>query len=254
MMPTMPEGIHFRVAALLALAALAACSSTNTSDVRVQDRGQFVPSARMSIDIASHAKVPTPPSHPHGGHAIEVGVTGGKGDDTQTLNAGDRPVVFGGQTIAAPATLSNEFEFRYYELAYRYRKFFGEGTFGIEALGGLGYAEMDVTVASGAQRLSENLGNGGLVGGFGIVWRFRPTTSLQSRWTLFLSGKDEGVSGASRVDLYIAQALLSNVGLRVGFVGWGVDSRREASEGSASFKSPIRMRLAGPALGLDVMF
>src|SRR5688572_10500281 len=149
MIGTMPEGIHLRVAAFAAAAALAACSSTNTMDLKVRDSGQFIPSARVSIDIASHAKVPTPPSHPHGGHAIEIGATGGEGEDTQTLNAGERPVVFVGQTFTGPITLSNEVEFRYFEAAYRYRKFFGEGTFGIEALGGLGYAEMDVTVASG---------------------------------------------------------------------------------------------------------
>jgi hypothetical protein len=244
--------LALRISAILAAAALAACSSTNTTDVRIRDSGQFIPSARMSIDIPTQSAVA--PSRPHTGHAIEFGATGGKAEDTQSLAAGNQPVVFGGQTFPSPNSLSNEAEFRYFELAYRYRKFFGEGTFGIEALGGLGYADMDVTVASAAQRASENLGNAGIVGGFGLVWRFLPATSLQTRWTLFLSGKEEGVSSASRWDIYLAQALGSHAAIRVGLAAWGVDSRREAADVSTSNNSPIRVRMSGPAIGLDVMF
>jgi hypothetical protein len=75
---------------------------------------------------------------------------------------------------------------------------------GIEALGGLGYAELDLTTSSPLQSASDKLGSGGLVGGFGIVWKFLPRTNLQSRITLFGSGETEGVTGAARWDLHIA--------------------------------------------------
>lgn len=237
--------------ATLALAALAGCAGPTTSDINLTDRSSFVPSARLSVDIPPRAESP---SEPHSAHGIELGLSGGSGDDTQNLAPGQRPVVFGGQTFNAPSQLSHEFDFRFVELAYRYRRFFGAGDFGIEALGGLAYADLDLTIASATQRASENLGNRGIVGGFGIIWRFRPGTSLQSRITLFGSGENEGVTAASRFDAYVAQALGRNAALRAGFAAWNIRSEREADDISTSSKSPIRVRFSGPALGLDLMF
>lgn len=228
---------------------LAAGCATDTTDIAVRDNGVFLPSGRMSIDISPEV---SNPSVPHGGHALELGASGGRGEDRQELNTGQDPVVFGGRTFNAPAALEHEFKFRFLEAAYRYRKFFGTSQrFGIEVLGGLANAELDLTVSSPAQSAREELGSGGIVGGFGLIWKFRPTTSLQSRLSLFASGDEDGVSNARRLEVHVAQAIGRHASLRAGFADWNVDSDREYDSAT---RSPVRARFQGFALGLDLMF
>jgi hypothetical protein len=235
---------------VLPLAALLGGCGVTTTNIAVGDRNTFLPSARMSIDISPKADAP---SVPHSGHGIEIGLTGGRGKDNQDVAAGSDPVIFGNTTFNAPVALEHEFDFRYGELAYRFRRFFGSAReFGIEVLGGVGYAELDLTVASATQRANEQLGNGGIVGGFGILWKFRSTTSFQARLAAFVSDRTEGVTSATRVDAYIAQALGRHAALRAGFAAWTVRSERENE--FAARKSPIEARFSGPSLGLDVMF
>jgi hypothetical protein len=171
---------------------------------------------------------------PHTGHGIEIGISGASVDDKQTLGAGDTPVVFGGRIFGA-GELRHELDWRFLEIAYRYRHFFGNRTFGIEALGGLGIAELEVTTGSAAQSASDKLSNGGLIAGFGIVWNFLPRTSLQSRITLFGSGSTEGVTGAARRRLGNRLRPLRR-------------RRRQLAQ------LAIRAGFSGLALGLDLMF
>lgn len=237
---------------VVAAAALAGCASTNNTDLKIKDRGVFVPSARASLDISPHAESP---SVPHSGHGIEIGFSGASSDDTQSLAAGEPSIVFGGRTFTSPNELRHEFDWRFAELAYRYRNFFGERrNFGIEALGGLGYAQLDLSVASPTQRASEKLSNGGLIGGFGLLFKIRPTTSLQSRFTLFLSGENEDVSVATRFDAYLVQAIGKNMAARIGAAGWNLESSREVGSTFTSPNSRIRASFSGFGLGLDVMF
>ena len=102
--------IVLRVSAALAVMALAACAGPTTSDLTVTDHSTVIPSARVAVDIAGQAG---PRSEPHGSHAIELGLTGSRGSDTQQLNSGDRPVVFGGQIFITPQQLRTEFDFRF---------------------------------------------------------------------------------------------------------------------------------------------
>jgi hypothetical protein len=164
----------------------------------------------------------------------------------------EAPVTWGGRRFNAPVTLEHEFDFRFVEVAYRYRKFFGRAqALGMEALIGLAYADLDLTVSSPSQRASESVSNPGIVGGFGLLWKFRPTTSVQSRLAIFTSG-DEDVSYVGRFDLYLAQALSRSTALRAGFASWQV--RTETDEISLNSRSDARVRFSGLALGLDVMF
>jgi hypothetical protein len=241
-----------RFVLMILAAALAGCASTSNTELKITDRGTFIPSLRAGIDISPQVESP---SVPHTGHALELGYSGASGDDVQGLAAGEPSIVFGGRTFAAPNSLRHEFDFRFAEVAYRYRRFFGEQRpFGIEALVGLGYAELDLTVASPSESAQEKLSNGGLVGGFGVLWKFLPRTSLQSRFSLFLSGENEDVTAATRFDAYLVQAIGKNVGVRLGITGWGVESSREANNGFSSPNSRIRARFSGLGLGLDVMF
>jgi hypothetical protein len=232
----------------LALVLLTGCS-LGTTNIFVRDNSVFLPSGRMSIDISPEVKNP---SVPHTGHALELGASGGRGSDHQQLVAGDDPVVFGGATFNAPAVLEHEFKFHFLEAAYRFRKFFGASQrFGIEALAGLARAELDLTVSSPAQGAREEVGSGGIVGGFGLVFKFRPTTSLQSRLSVFASGDEGGVTNARRVEVYLAQALGRHASVRAGFADWSLDSERDYD---GATRSPIRADFSGFAAGLDLMF
>jgi len=230
---------------------LVATTSASAADLEIEDRGNFVPSARLSFDIGSWGERP---SLPHTGHGIEIGISGVSGEDRQSLRAGDTPVVFGNRTFFGATELKHEFDWRFVEIAYRYRRFFRGGTFGIEALGGLGFAELEITTTSPSARANEKLNDGGLVAGFGIIWQFADTVGLQSRLTIFGSGKEEGVTAAARFDVNIAWAFARNAALRAGLVGWGVGSSRSDADGGFSAKSPISAAFSGIGLGLDVMF
>jgi len=242
-----------RLLRLLPILLLAACAGPTTSEVKITD-GAVVPTLRAAIDIATADTGPRSQVHP--GHAIELGLAGARGDDTQTLNAGDLPIRFGGQTFSGPQTLKNEFRFGYAEVLYRYRWFAsgGSGNFGVELLGGLGHAGLDLKVSSPTQSASENLGNGGLVLGAGFVGRLSTALSLQARASVFGSGRSEGVTGLSRYDLFLAYALGGNAALRGGYSSWTLRSGREADDSNATNKSPITIRFAGPTLGLELMF
>jgi len=237
---------------LIVLAAGLAAGSAwaDHRSIKVDDNSTFLPIARLSADLSPRTDAP---AVPHGGHGLEFAISGGSGNDDQSRRAGAPSLVFGGQTFASGVGLHHEFDFRFVEAAYRYRHFFNE-RFGIEALGGLGYAEYELTVSALGQRASDKLGSGGLVGGFGILWKFLPQTSLQSRLTLFGSGENEGVSGAARADVYVVHALGRNAALRAGLTSWGLVSNRDEDDDFGSLNSEIRARFSGISLGLDVAF
>jgi hypothetical protein len=222
------------------LVLLAGC--TTTTDIAIKDNSVFLPSARMSIDISPEVRNP---SVPHTGHALELGASGGRGEDRQELASGQDPVIFGGRTFNAPVTLDHEFKFHFLEAAYRFRKFFAKSQkFGLEALVGIAHAELDLTVSSPGLRAREEVDSTGLVGGFGLIWKFRPTTSIQSRVSVFGSGDEGGVSAARRVDLYVAQALGNHAALRAGFSNWLVESDREYGSRTVNTTTPLARRSA----------
>ena len=243
----MKKTLALVVAIVLSTPALA-----DHREFEVEDTSTFVPSLRLGIDFGARGESP---AVPHTGHGLEIGFSGASGDDTQFRGAGAPSLTFGGQTFVAPTTINHEFEFRFFEIAYRYRHFFGATQrFGIEALGGLGYAEMDLTMTSGLQRANDKLQSGGLVGGFGVIWKFLPQTSLQSRITIFGSGEQEGVTGAARFELSVAHALARNIALRAGLTSWGLVSQRDEDDDFSSPNSHLRAGFGGLSLGLDVAF
>jgi len=238
---------------LALLAALVSGAALAQTDIEAVERGTVVPSLRFSFDIAGELATGQGPAVPHSGHGIELGLSGASGKDDQSLGGGEF-VRFGNRTFtSASPTLHHDMDFRFFEVAYRYRRFFGSGSFGIEALGGLGFAELELTTSSATQSASEKLSSGGLVGGFGIVWKFLPAASLQSRLTLFGSGDEEGVTAAARLDVNVAYAFARNVAVRGGLVSWGIGSSRVQTNDN-SLNSRIQAGLSGLSIGLDVAF
>jgi hypothetical protein len=236
--------------AIVAASLAAGSAWAEHRSLKPEDSSTFIPIVRFSADLAPRGDAP---AIPHSGHGLELAFSGSSGNDDQGRRAGAPSLVFGGQTFASGTGLHHDFDFRFAELAYRYRHFFNE-RFGIEALGGLGYAEYELTVSAPGQSASEKLGSGGLVGGFGIIWKFLPQTSLQSRLTLFGSGENEGVSGAARADVYVVHALGRNAAVRAGLTSWGLVSNRDEDDDFSSLNSEIRARFSGISLGLDIAF
>jgi len=236
-----------RCSAPLFAAMLGGCfnfTGPPSTTIEASDSGVFVPTVRASIGFRGDGV----PSEPRSGHGLEVGWSSGGGEDQQTLAAGQPPVRFATQTFSAPAQLRHEFDYRFFEVAYRFRHFFGGGDFGIEALGGLAHANLDLSVSSPTQRASESVDSGGLTAGFGIIGRLRPGTSVQGRATFF-GGSNSGVTAAQRFELHLVQSVWRHAALRAGYVYWNIESEREDTA-----SSPIEVKFSGPSLGLELMF
>ena len=239
---------NLRFLALLGALGLGGCFTgpyvPPPSAIEASDDGVFQPVGRLSKSLS---RLQGPPSDPQSGHAIELGFTKGSGSGSQNLSS--NRIVFGNQTFTAPQQMRYEFDLTYFDVAYRWRKFFGQArAFGIEALGGLGFANLDFSAMSATQRASEEMSSGGVAAGLGALWRLRPGTSVQFRGSSFFSGEDNGVTEARRLDLYLVQALGRHMALRAGYTSWDIKSKRNDS------LSPVKVQFSGPSLGLDVMF
>ncbi|HXU40924.1 MAG TPA: hypothetical protein VN675_01275 [Burkholderiales bacterium] len=245
-------GIQFR--AILALAGalvLAGCVGGTTTNIDVADTGSVIGTVRMSVDFGDR---PGPRSHLHTSHAVELGLSGATGSDTQNIAAGQQPIVFGGEVFAAPQDVRAEFGFRFAELAYRFRYLSENRGLGIEALAGLAYAQLGLRLTGATKVAAERLDGTGIVVSLGGLLRLWPSGGIQLRGSGFASNTSEGVSSVGRYEIALAQALGRNAAVRVGYAGWDIKSRREDDDFSNSNRSPIRVRFSGPALGLELMF
>jgi hypothetical protein len=240
-----------RLAALLATLALAGCFGGTTSNIDIHDNGVVIPTARIAVDFNER---PGPPSLIHTSHAVELGVSGATGKDDVQVSAGQQPIVFGGETFATPQNVKAEFDFRFVELAYRYRHVSERRGLGFEALVGAAYARLGLRLIGATRTAAEKLDGGGIVVGLGTMVRLWPSGSLQLRGSGFASSTSEGVSSVGRYEVVFEQALGSHAALRAGYAGYDIRSRREDDGFSASNHSPIRVRINGPTLGLEVMF
>lgn len=236
-----------RFLALLGALGLGGCFTFTPppSTIQASDDGVFQPVGRLSKSLSG---LQGPPSEPQSGQAIELGITRGSGNGSQSL--GSNRIVFASQTFTAPQQMRYEFDFTYVDMAYRWRQFFGETrAFGVEALTGLGFASLDFSAGSATRRAKEEMSSTGLAVGLGALWRLRPGTSVQLRGSSFYSGDDNGVTRAKRLELHLVQALGHHAALRAGYASWDIESKRR--NGSLS---PVKVEFSGPTLGLEVMF
>ena len=212
-----------RLAAALAVLAVAGPAfAFNTSEIK-DDGASVLPSLGVTIDVVGDSAMP---SATRSSHAVEIGYLAGRGKDKQKLQAGDQPIVFGGETFMAPQELRYTANLRFADLVYRYRRFFGQSNFAIEGLGGIGWASLGLTAVGPTQSAGEHLSNAGVVLGVGGLWRFRPTTSLQARVTAFRSGTTEGVTNAGRFEVSVAEVLGRHASVRAGLGSLSVSSAR----------------------------
>lgn len=221
--------------------ALCGCATTR---IDAEDNHLFLPSVRGSVNLTQSKEAP---SQPQNGHAIEFEVFRARGSDSQFLAAGQSPVMLEGKTFTGPQQLRNDFDFWFGDVSWRWRKFFRDGSLGLETFAGLGYSGLDLAVSSPGQQASQHFSTLGPQGGVGLVWRMQPGTTLQARIAGFVSAKD-GVNRAARAEVFLLKALGENVTARAGYSGW--EAKGQALPGISDF----RLRFSGPALGLQFDF
>src|SRR4051812_48896565 len=230
-----PSRLPRSIAALLA-ATLAGCSTGNTT-IDVDDRSAFIPSARLTVPLS---RLDEAPSEPQNGHAIEIGYTQTKGNSSQSLGAGQETIRFGGQTFIPPRELQYEFDYKHAELHYRYRKFLSSSpNLGFEVLGGVANSRLNLTASSLGQGAHEKLSSAGISGGVGAIWKFRPGTSLQTRYSAFVASETRG----NRTELFAVQALGANASIRGGYTWWYV--RADANPIGFDSGSEVAVRFRG---------
>ncbi len=228
----------------LALLLLGGCGAYSTTRIEAQDRQTVLPSLRASFNFGKSVDVP---SRPQDGHSIEVEGFNARGNDNQGLATGQAPVVLDGTTFTPPEQLRHDFRFSYADVSWRWRRFFGGGAVGLQALAGVAYAGVRLNTSSPTLQASQGFYNRGAQGGVGLVWRNPSGTAIEARLTEFF-GIESNVDRASRYEAFVSQAVGDNVSLRLGYAGWEVKGQDFSSN------SAYRLRFSGPALGLQVDF
>ncbi|SRR5260221_1611453 len=229
--------------AALVAATLAGCVTKSTT-IDVDDRSVFIPSVRVSVPLSKQQE---PHSEPQTGHALEIGYTQTKGSGSQSLGAGQEAIRFGGQTFNPPRELQYEFDYKHAELYYRYRIFLrSRPSLGFEVLAGIVNSRLDLSASSPGQRAHERLSSAGLSSAVGAIWKLRPETNLQARYSYFAASETRGY----RAELSAGQALGANASIRGGYTWWYV----RADPVSFDPGSEVAVRFRGPAASLEVMF
>lgn len=234
-----------------ALALLAPCAAlANVTDGIEATGGAVIPSVGLSIDVVGNSSLA---NHTGSSHAIDMGFTYARARRTQDVENSD-VIIFGDRQFTAGQDIKWTSNVQLAHVGYRPRFWFGQSEFALEGLLGVGYAGLGLKgEADNGEVASERMSNGGIVLGLGGIWRFARATALQVRFIGFGSGKDEGVTSASRWDLTVTHALSKNFQIRGGLGIVTAYSAREDND-DAIRKSPIRAGGAGLTLGVDFVF
>jgi len=221
--------------------ALGGCGLTTTR-IDAKDERVFLPAFRVGINLNDGKQAA---AEPQSGHAFEIGATRVRGSGGQSLAAGQTPIIYGNSTFTAPAQLTNDFDYGFGDISWRWRKFFDDRALGLEVTAGVGYSSLDLSVSSPALIASDHFFTRGPHAGLGLIWRLNQSASFQGRIGSFISPAEYGVTSLSRYELSYAQALFDNVSLRAGYAGWDVYG--QTGYGSSNFK----LNFSGPVVSLN---
>ena len=228
-------------AGVLTTIALGGCMST--VPIKVEDNSVFIPALRAGINLDGDKYHDA--SEPQTGRAVEFGFAKARGSGNQSIASNTQQVIINYRAFTGPQQLRNDFDFNFANISWRWRKFFGERSLGLELLGGFGFTSLGLTVSSPTQRASGRFDNAGGQGGIGLIWRLHPRTSLQARVTGLISTDDWGVNNMGRYELFLAQALGKNLTLRTGYAKWALNGH------CGTNMSDFQLRFSGLAVVLD---
>lgn len=235
-----PMRLFIVTSAALILSGCIAATPVKTDDSQV-----FQPSVRVGVSLEEGMQAP---AEPQTGKAIEFGLERVKGSGGQTLAAGDPSVIYSNNTFTSPQQLKVDFDINYADLSFRSRKFFREGSFGLEWSAGIGHTSMGLAVTSPTQKAAARFNNYGAQGGVGLIWRMRPSTSLHTHVSAFASGAATGIQTTGRFELFFAQGLGDNLVLRAGY------ATAEVNGDSGYGASDFQIRYSGPILDIGLNF
>ena len=226
------------LAGILAPLFLAACGTpSRDSPLQVDDSG-LIPSLRLSI-----APGDATPNEPRSGFAFELGVSKASGSGTQNLVAGER-ASSNGRTLIGPAQLANHADARFIDALARFRLGpSAETPLGLELIGGLADLSFNFTAGSLGNSQHTTLG----VLGIGGLVRLGPTSALHARYTSGANVDSDEVR-SQRFEIAWVQAFGRNFAGRAGYAAWSITRTPPAPD------SEMRMRVAGPFLGLELSF
>lgn len=230
---------------VLSSATLILSGCLAATPIKTDDSSVFQPSLRGSVSLEEGMQAP---AEPQTGKAIEFALARVTGSGGQTLATGDSPVIYSNNTFTSPQQLKVDFDINYVDLSFRSRKFFREGSLGLEWSAGIGHTSMGLAVTSATQKAAARFNNYGAQGGVGLIWRMRPSTSLHAHVSAFASGAATGVNTTGRFELFLAQGLGDNLALRAGY------ATTEVNGDSGYGASDFQMRYNGPILDIGLNF
>lgn len=230
-------------AGLMFALVLSGCSNTSATRIEARDSPVALPELRMAYNF-DHEKQA---AAPHAGHAVEIGATTVTGSGSQSLAAGQLPVILNFKTFTAPQQLKIDFDFSYSDISWRYRIFRDDGKFGGEVSLGGGYTSIDLKVSSTTQVAANRYDSVGMRIGVSLIYRLSSNSSIHASSLSFVSPYPiYGAYSMGRNELVYANAFHDNFRLRAGYARWHAFGYSSGSD--------FEMDFAGPLLALDWEF
>jgi|GEM_PF-3428228 len=222
-------------------------------DINLGDKGVFFPSLRITtaepLSLASKETPADPESmrKPERTFSIELDLSGGSGDDSQSLQSGES-IRFEGTTFSGPGTVDGEFDLVAGSLALRVdmpRSESARAAF----LVGLGFTELDLELSQNGTKERDTSSALGLMLGVLAEIQFSSRTSFQGRFTLMLGktggDEDDGVV-LTQLEAGLLWAIAGGVSVFGGFRHWSYEQNRTGSD--------VDIEMSGPVLGVQIGF
>ena len=216
--------------------------------IQVDDRSTSVPTARLSW----HSDGPdTRPGTSNIGLVAEYAQGSGRSDQQVT---GNEYISLGGANLLGPQNVRHRAELRYGHVALSgIGRFRGKAS-GLELqwVAGFGRTELDLRSESRTSAdpvLTARYQVTGLVLGVGPRWNITNELALEGRAQVLWSGDISYSFDFVYPEVALRYRPFTNAALRVGYSGMSFNPAK--NQGS---DSPVEVRIAGPFLGLHVMF
>jgi len=245
-------------AGILISLALAGCATSSKSTTPVDVRSGSVVS--KNLRIAYNFDQEKKPPFFHSGNAVEIGISSMSGNADQAIAPGQKPVIMNWVVFNGPQQIRNEFDFTFYELAWRHREKL-DNQFGMEISIGGGSTEVNMKSSSAMQIASQQFIGSGARVEYGLHYFLSTTSSFQARakiyWAPVFLGP--GIHGIRMIELVYAKSFYDSFSLRAGLSRWQVsgyndDSFWDVQNIYRPSKSDIELDFFGPTISLSLEF
>ncbi|MGE5172856.1 MAG: hypothetical protein ACM3MD_03410 [Betaproteobacteria bacterium] len=214
-----------RLLILLAAATVLAGCGPGYAPIKGEDKNVFFPSVRVGYPLFDHDNL-----HGLSDKALDVDVSGGRGNGHQTINAGET-LSFAGATLSGPADIEQAFNLDVASAALRFRSPHDTPVF-FELLCGVLYTDLDLRLQSAGFSVQQRFRDGGGIGGAGIGARVSDRLILDLRFVLdIIPFNFDRLRVMQSLDLSASYWLSPNVAATGGYRHWKYSiSRNGASD------------------------